>query len=111
MNDLMLDEVIVVVKEKSSSPKKIPPYMIIVYNDDYHTFQYVIEVFAKVFRYDIDKCINLAIEIHNKGKCIAWTGSKELAELKNEQIICAGPDIYSKKPVEFPLRTTIEPCN
>ena len=34
----------------------------------------------------------MAKEIHETGRCIVWTGSKELGELKQEQIHSYGPD-------------------
>ena len=97
------------VKPDKSEPKRLPPYAVIVYNDDKHTFPYVIETFQKVFGYPIRKSLKLAEEVHSKGKAAVWSGSKEIAELKRDQILGAGPDFHSPIPVRFPLKTTIEP--
>lgn len=43
-------------KPAASMPKKLPPYAVVVINDDLHTFQYVIESFREVFRYPGLKC-------------------------------------------------------
>lgn len=40
---------------------------------------------------------------------MVWSGSKEVAELKRDQVRSAGPDFYAAKKVEFPLGVTIEP--
>ena len=34
-----------------AKPKKQPPYAVIVFNDEEHTFEYVIETLMKVFGY------------------------------------------------------------
>lgn len=96
-------------KPVASKPKKLPPYAVVVINDDLHTFQYVIETFRKVFRYPGLKCLLLAVKIHFCGRSIVWSGAKEVAELKRDQIRSAGPDFYASKKVQFPLGVVIEP--
>lgn len=90
-------------------PKRLPPYAVVVHNDDAHTFHYVIETFQKVFGYDEQKGFLLAYEIHTRGRAIVWSGAKEVAELKRDQIRGAGPDHWASKPVTFPLSVSIEP--
>jgi ATP-dependent Clp protease adapter protein ClpS len=90
-------------------PKILPPYAVIVFNDDLHTFAYVIETFMKVFGYPREQCYTLAAQIHHAGRGVVWSGPKEVAELKRDQIRSAGPDLYAEHKVEFPLGVTIEP--
>ena len=92
-----------------AKPKKQPPYAVVVFNDEEHTFEYVIETLMKVFGYPQEKSYSLTLQIHNEGKAIVWSGSREVAELKRDQIRSAGPDFYAGKKVDFPLRVTIEP--
>ncbi len=94
---------------REQEPKKLPPYAVIVLNDDLHTFAYVLETFVKVFGYTQEKCYLLAVKIHNEGRGVVWSGSKEVAELKRDQIRSAGSDFYAEKTVKFPLGTYIEP--
>jgi len=96
-------------KDAPARPKTLPPYAVIVYNDEEHTFQYVIETFCKVFGYSAGKSLALATHIHCHGRGIVWSGSKEVAELKQDQIRSAGPDFYATHKVDFPLGVTIEP--
>ena len=96
-------------KPANSKPKILPPYGVIVLNDDLHTFDYVIETFQKVFGYQADKAVHLAAQIHTTGRGLVWSGSKEVAELKCDQIRGAGPDLYAFNKVEFPLGAYIEP--
>ena len=88
-------------KPEDRPPKKLPPYAVVVFNDDLHTFQYVVETFIKVFGYPLEKGYSLAVEIHNCGRGIVWSGSKELAELKRDQIRSAGPDFYAAREGRF----------
>ena len=95
--------------EPSTKPKKQPVYAVIVENDDYHTFDYVIEALSKICGYSQQKSFLLAYEIHSQGKAVVWSGALELAELKRDQIREFGPDQYASKPVTFPLGTYVEP--
>ncbi len=96
-------------KPAHSKPKTLPPYAVIVLNDDLHTFDYVVETFQKVFGYPLEKAFQLAAQIHTTGRGLVWSGSKEVAELKCDQVRGAGPDLYAMKKVEFPLGVYIEP--
>jgi ATP-dependent Clp protease adaptor protein ClpS len=107
------DEVVVVTTRPApatkSRPKQQPPYAVIVENDDLHTYQYVIEAFSKIFGYSTQRAFRLALEIDTSGQALVWSGTKELAELKRDQIRGFGPDHYAARPVTFPLGTYIEP--
>jgi ATP-dependent Clp protease adaptor protein ClpS len=92
-----------------SKPKWLPPYAVVVLNDDEHTFAYVITTFMKVFGYDQTKSVRLALEIHAQGRGIVWTGPKEVAELKRDQIHSAGPDLHAAKKISSPLGVVLEP--
>ncbi len=89
--------------------KRQPPYAVVVLNDEFHTFNYVIETFQKVLGYELEKCVLLAKKIHVEGRTIVWTGSREVAELKKEQIEGMGPDHYAHKTVTWPLGVELEP--
>jgi ATP-dependent Clp protease adaptor protein ClpS len=88
--------------------KKQPPYAVIVENDDFHTFEYVIEVLQKVFGYDLQKAFLLTSQVHYSGQSVVWSGALEVAELKRDQIRGFGSDNYATKPVTFPLGVRVE---
>ena len=90
-------------------PKQQPPYAVVLFNDEEHTFQYVIETLMKVFGYPQEKSYSLALQIHHDGRGIVWSGSRELAELKRDQIRSAGPDFYATTKVDAPLAVIVEP--
>ena len=89
--------------------KKQPPYAVVLFNDEDHTFLYVIETLMKVFGYPQEKSYSLTVQIHNEGRGIVWSGPREVAELKRDQIRSAGADFHAPQKVDFPLGVTIEP--
>jgi ATP-dependent Clp protease adaptor protein ClpS len=86
-------------------------YAIVMYNDNDHTFDYVIATLGSVFRYSIQHCGRLATAIHRLGRAIVWTGLLEPAELKVQQIRKAPKDDYGPRPVEYPLQVEIQPLS
>jgi ATP-dependent Clp protease adaptor protein ClpS len=95
--------------EGKTRPKRQPPYAVIVENDDLHTYEYVIEALSKVCGHSFQKSFLLACEIDTRGRAVVWSGTRELAELKRDQIRGFGPDHFAARPVTFPLGTCIEP--
>lgn len=92
-SSVVLDEPVVKTTPKDKPKSKIlPPFHVILLNDDDHTPQYVIEMLKVVFGYAEEKGQKFAKEVHEKKKAIVWTGSKELGELKQEQVHAFGPD-------------------
>jgi ATP-dependent Clp protease adaptor protein ClpS len=96
-------------KPAGQKPKLLPPYAVVVLNDDEHTFAYVIQTFTKVFGYERAKCTLLAMKIHTDGRAVVWSGPKEVAELKRDLVRSAGTDFFARDPVKFPLGVLIEP--
>jgi ATP-dependent Clp protease adaptor protein ClpS len=64
----------------------LPPYHVIILNDDHHSFEFVIHVLREVFRHTVEQAFTLTKEAHDKGRAVVWTGNKEVAELKAEQV-------------------------
>ncbi len=92
-----------------ANPKKLPPYRVVVLNDDDHTFNYVIEVLQLVCRVELVKAIELTLRVHHHGRAAVWTGPKEVAELKRDQIRSFGPDVYASQAVRYALGVVLEP--
>jgi ATP-dependent Clp protease adaptor protein ClpS len=88
-------------------PKRQPPYAVVLHNDRVNNFDYVVRVLRKVFRYGGGKCFWLTLRAQVTGRCIVWTGSLEVAELKVQQVTECGPD--PTNPRAKPIKTTAEP--
>jgi ATP-dependent Clp protease adaptor protein ClpS len=96
-------------KPSSTRPKKQPPYAVVLFNDDDHSFEFVVETLMKVFGYPLERSYQLTLQVHEQGRGIVWSGTRELAELKRDQIRSSGPDFQTAKKIEYPLGVTIEP--
>jgi len=60
---------------------------IVVYNDDYNTFDWVIQSFVEICRHNAAQAEQLSYLIHFKGKATVKTGSKkELKPIKDALI-------------------------
>ena len=79
-------------KTKRTPPKHLPPYNVVLLNDDDHSYDYVIEMLAVIFGYPVEKGYQLAKEVDETGRVICLTTHREHAELKREQIIAYGID-------------------
>ena len=110
-NTLAEDEVTVTTSRPAplTRRKRQPHYVVIIENDDRHTFQYVVEVLQRVCGHSEQRAFHLTLEAHNTGRAVVWTGAREVAELKRDQIRGYGTDDYARKPVTFPLGVYIEP--
>jgi ATP-dependent Clp protease adaptor protein ClpS len=84
--------------------RRIPPYHVILENDDYHSFTFVVSVLCKALGHSVERAYQLMLQAHQTGRAIVWTGPKEVAELKAEQIGIFHEDPYG------PLGCTIEPA-
>jgi ATP-dependent Clp protease adaptor protein ClpS len=90
--------------------RRIPPYNVILLNDDHHSMEFVIEVLCKVLGCSVERAIQLMLEAHNSGRAVIWTGTKEVAELKAEQVQTF-PEIRAPEGADLgPLGCVIEPA-
>jgi len=57
------------------------PWVVIVWNDPINLMSYVTFVFQKLFGYSLEKATELMLDVHEKGKAVVSSGSKEKAEM------------------------------
>ena len=82
-------------KRKTKSKKKHkrqPRNHVLVWNDDDHTFDYVIRMMKNLFGHPRERGMVIAQEVHEKGKAVCLTTTMEHAELKRDQIHAFGAD-------------------
>jgi ATP-dependent Clp protease adaptor protein ClpS len=75
-----------------TTTKKLPPYNVVILNDEEHTFDYVIELLAKLFGHSLPVAVELTFRIDQTGRAVVYTTHKEKAELKRDQVLAYGPD-------------------
>jgi len=73
--------------EVETRTRLLPPYNVILENDDHHSFEFVVEVLCKALGYSPERAFQLTNLAHTSGRAVVWTGPKEIAELKAEQIL------------------------
>lgn len=56
------------------------PYVVILYNDDYHAVDEVVSQIQKATGYAFERCVSIMLEAHTRGRSIAFTGSLEACE-------------------------------
>jgi ATP-dependent Clp protease adaptor protein ClpS len=90
--------------------RKMPMYNVVLLDDDYHTFEYVITMLQQLFGYPREKGYQLALEVHTTGRVILLTTTKEHAELKRDQIHAFGGDPLCSKESVGSMTSIIEPA-
>jgi len=73
-------------------PKRQPPYHVILWNDEAHTYEYVIAMLMQLFGHSAEKGFQMAKEVDTQGRVIVLTTTREHAELKRDQIHAYGKD-------------------
>jgi len=73
-------------------PRRQPRYHVVLWNDDDHTYDYVIAMLRRLFGHTAETAFKMATEVHTRGRVIVLTTTKEHAELKRDQIHAFGAD-------------------
>jgi ATP-dependent Clp protease adaptor protein ClpS len=98
-------------RKKTSSekkPKRLPPYHVVLWNDDDHSVEYVVRMLHELFGHPEVMGIQLAKEVDTRGRAIVLTTTKERAELKRDQIHAYGKDDLVKG-CKGSMKASIEP--
>jgi ATP-dependent Clp protease adaptor protein ClpS len=88
--------------------RTLPPHAVVLHNDSINGIDFVVRSLRKVFHFGWLKASRLTLQAHFSGRAIVWSGAKEHAELKAEQVRSCGPDPFMKRKGALPLRTTVE---
>lgn len=74
-------------KKNSGSSLSAPDqYMLILHNDDVHTFEYVINALVEVFSYTPEQAEQITHLVHYKGHCEVKKGSYEKLKPLRDQL-------------------------
>jgi len=96
-------------QEQDEEPKRQPPYHVILWNDDDHTYEYVIAMMMELFAHSRQKGYQIAKEVDTQGRAVVLTTTKEHAELKRDQILAYGKDHLIDR-CKGSMWATIEPA-
>ncbi len=73
-------------EQEETKTRRVPPYNVILLNDDHHSLEFVVEVLQKALGFNEQRAVLLTLQAHTEGRSVVYTGTKEVAELKAEQI-------------------------
>ena len=99
--------------ERKSRPKKKPPkrqprYHVILWTDDDHTYEYVVQMMQELFAHPEQRGYVIAHQVHTLGKAVCCTTTLERAELNRDQIHAYGADVRLER-CKGSMSATIEP--
>lgn len=68
--------------------KTKPPrmYKVILFNDDYTTMDFVIEVLQRFFSMNRERAMQIMLKVHNEGSAVCGVYSLDVAETKVTQV-------------------------
>ena len=68
--------------------KTKPPraYKVILFNDDYTTMDFVIEVLQRFFAMNTERALQIMLKVHNEGSAVCGIYSLDVAETKVSQV-------------------------
>ena len=78
--------------DQETRTRRLPPYNVVILNDEEHTMDYVVEMLGKLFAHTRKTSVELTWRIHLTGRAVVYTTHKEKAELKRDQVLSYGPD-------------------
>ena len=96
-------------EEKRKKPKRQPPYHVILWNDDDHSYDYVIAMMQELFGHPIEQGYKIAKEVDTQGRAVVMTTTLERAELKRDQIHAYGKDKVIARS-KGSMKASIEPA-
>jgi ATP-dependent Clp protease adaptor protein ClpS len=70
--------------------QEVPLHEIILYNDDVHTFDYVIDALIEVCEHTLEQAEQCTVLVHYKGKCAVKSGEYEELKPKCTRLLQLG---------------------
>jgi ATP-dependent Clp protease adaptor protein ClpS len=78
--------------QEAKKPRRQPRYHVVLWDDDDHSYDYVVLMMKQVFGHGVERGFLIAKEVDSSGRAICLTTTKEHAELKRDQIHAFGRD-------------------
>lgn len=95
-------------KQQEAKPKRQPRYHVILWDDDDHSYDYVVLMMHEIFGHAFEQGFLIAKTVDNSGKAVCLTTTREHAELKRDQIHAYGKDQLIPR-CKGSMYATIEP--
>jgi len=72
--------------EVHSNTKLLPPYKVLLHNDDVNDMNHVVNALVSVFGFTEAECVLIMLEAHKSGCALCKTTTMEAAEFYQEQL-------------------------
>ncbi len=79
-------------QDADRQPRIQPRYHVLLWNDDDHTFTYVVQMMRSMFGHTLQRALQICEQVDTEGSAVCLTTSQEHAELKRDQIHAYGRD-------------------
>ncbi|PIE33712.1 ATP-dependent Clp protease adaptor ClpS [candidate division KSB3 bacterium] len=93
-----------VLTEDHIDVKQPKAYHVILYNDDYTTMEFVVYVLEAIFHHAGPAAEKIMLDVHQKGKGVAGTYTRDIAETKAMQTRNLAQEHH------YPLKCVAEPA-
>ena len=95
-------------ERERKKPKRQPRYHVVLWDDDDHSYEYVMLMMQELFGHELEKGFQIAKRVDRDGKSIVLTTTLEHAELKRDQIHGYGRDVLIER-CDGSMSASIEP--
>jgi ATP-dependent Clp protease adaptor protein ClpS len=95
-------------RRANTRPRRQPRYAVILWDDNDHTYQYVVAMMRELFGLSTEASFEIALTVDTLGRAACMTSTLEHAELKRDQIHSYGRDC-SIESCCGSMKATIEP--
>lgn len=102
MSQESFDEAFELEEKKSTRTEEPLRYKVLLINDDYTTFDFVVEVLVTIFRKNVNEAVKITNDVHHKGRGVCGIYSKEVAETKVQMVE------KTSRQAGYPLRSVME---
>lgn len=93
-----------VLSEERVDVKEPKAYHVMLYNDDYTTMEFVVFVLERIFHHSGPVAEKIMLDVHEKGKGVAGTYTRDIAETKAMQTRTLAQEH------SYPLKCVAEPA-
>ena len=94
--------------KRATQTKRQPRYHVILWDDDDHSYDYVILMMRQLFGHNFDSGFVIAKSVDKSGRAVCLTTTREHAELKRDQVHAFGKDLLIDR-CGGSMSCTIEP--
>jgi len=90
INELLTSELNDILTEETTTTVGLNHAQLLVYNDDFNTFDWVIQCFMEVCNHTFEQSEQLSLIVHYKGKAIVKTGDVDKLKPMKEALVERG---------------------